>query len=1086
MKSKIYLFILLAALLCSSDLIALAVSPPIAIKGTVKGDDGDPIPGVSVALKGTKIVVVTDGDGNYRMSVPDGKGTLVFSHVSYQRLEVPINGKVTINVELKAKKGDLDEVVVVGYGTQKQRDVTGSIGSMKSTEIERYNVNSFQTALQGQIAGLDMSESSGVPGAAVNVRIRGLSSINGNSAPLYIIDGNPVLTGNGGDGDDPVTNGPNTGTHSNPLADINPNDIESIEVLKDAAATSIYGARGGAGVILITTKRGKAGQTSFNFSVNNGYSQVAKEVELLNGPQLLSILDESQRNTFYSNPLNAGLPTPETVLPGLTGLNRGMADTTNVNHLHDVLRMGIFTDVNLSATNGTDKTKYYINGNYRGTIATIRGTDMFQYSLRANIDHDLSKYIKVGVSLSPSYNLTNRLGSGTASAIGGYGGALVSNLPIYKVYNDDGTYFNPWTNPVAYRDRSLYSSKQTRIQFPLSAYFEARLLPSLTFRTMAQRSDWDQKAPTYLSSVLRLRDTNASDTSPFPDDQLAQQILQNSFGYSNAIQSFFTFKKRYGKDHNVEGTTGMNFSEANQFYEAMVGQNFAGSNFIYPSQGANIQNTFQTAAADDRNANLSYFIRGNYQYKKRYITSLTVNREGSSKFGGNKRFGTFPAVSLGWIVSDEGFLKKSNFISFLKIRASAGLTGNSSGIANTAANDTWGLPPNGASYLGLPWIQPSLPANLQLQWEKGTKYDAGIDATFLKGRVSTTLDLYHYTTTKMLLSIPVPLTFGYGHTSTEPSFIENRGALQNKGIEFSITSNNLTGAFKWRTTFNITHNVTKILDLGGLTPEVVAGGGGAVRLYEGRNGPVYSLIEWAGVDAATGGELVRNEAGIAVLANSLTTDQLQNLRKPQYDKSPMPKFFGGFGNTFQYKSFELSAFFSYRYGNYLLDAGERQRSYVGNYSISNYSNSSDGPNGTAGATTVNLGNLPVIILNRWTTPGQETDIPKLFYNDPTNDKLRGINTTRFLYDASYIRLKNVQLNYVLPKKTVARLGLKSAKVNVTGQNLLLFTKFPGADPEAITITNGTANYRERNIAFGIIQNVVPLPKMLTFGLNVGF
>lgn len=848
----------------------------------------------------------------------------------------------------------------------------------------------------------------------------------------------------------------------------------------------LFMAPGGAGVVLITTKRGKAGKTSFNVTASSGYSQVAKEIDLLNGPQLLGILDEAWRNSFYSIAGNENLPLSPTPIPQLVGLNRGKADTTNIDHLHDVLRTGTFRDFNISATNGTDKTKYYINANFKQTMANVKGTDMFQYGLRANIDHQLSKSIKIGISLSPAYNTTNRLGSGSATSIGGYGAALVSNLPIYPVYNADGTYFNPWNNPLAYRDRKLYTNYQTRVRLPVSAYVDMAILPGLSFRTMVQREDFNQKAPTYTAGLLRLKENSSS---PFDNDQLAAQTFQNSFGYSNSLQSVFTYKKTINQLHTLGATLGMNFTETNFFFETLKGENFANSNFIYPSQAAFIRQDFQTGAEDNLSANLAYFARANYQYKGRYLASLVVNREGSSRFGGNKRFGTFPAASVGWIMSDEPFAKNLKFLSLLKFRFSGGLTGNSSGISNQAASSTWAISTNTAGYMGSAQLIPNLPANLNLHWEKGTKFDAGMDIAFLKNRISSTIDVYHYTTTEMLLSIPTPISFGYGQLSQELDFTENKGSLRNKGIEFTLNTVNLTGAFKWNTTFNISRNITTVTSLGGLSPETVSGGAGAVQLYVGRNGPVYTLVEFAGVDPATGAELVHDKDGNTVLASTLNLDQLSQARKPQFDKLPAPKFYGGIGNSFSYKAFDLSVFFSFKYGNYLVDAGERQRSYVGNISTRNFAVSDedddDDPANVPATTTVVVGNLPTSILNRWTYPGQITDIPRVYFNDPGNNNLRGINTTRFLYDASYIRLKNVQFAYRLPVKIVSRLGLKSARLTVTGQNLLLFTKFPGADPEALNITGG-GNYRERNIGYGIIQNVVPLPKTLIFGINIGF
>lgn len=1064
-------FILFAALSLCYCWNAFALLPPVVVTGKVVTSDGQGLPGVSVLLKGTKISVVTTENGTYRISTPDGSGTLVFSYIGFVKTEVAINSRKVINLTLRAAPGDLDEVVVVGYGTQSKREITGSISSLKASEIEKYNVNTFQSAMQGQMAGVEMYESSGVPGAAVNVRIRGLNTINGSAGPLYVVDGVPVFQGGGGDGDSPLNNGIDAGSsQTNVMTDINPNDIESIEVLKDAASSAMYGARGSGGVVLITTKRGKAGKSSFNVNVINGYSQIAKEKQLLNGPQLLEIFDEAYRNTFYSVPANANLPLPASPLPAMTGFTRGMADTTNNNAFDHVLQRGVFRELTLSAMNGTEKTKYYLSGTVKQSIATIQGSDMNQFNFKLNLDQQLSKVFKIGVSVTPSYNVENRLGSSGTINLGGYGGAMSTNLPIYPYYNADGSYFNPWTNPEAFKDRNLFSGKNKRTRIAGSAYLEASIAKGLTFKTLAQREDWNQIAPTYISGLLRLN--SATDVTVYANDQKGYVAQQNSYGYSNSFDSYFTYNKSI-KKHNFSTVFGMRFASNSASYEAMYGDNLINSNLIYPSLTARVQQGFQTGVQEDISASLGYYLRTQYKFKDRYLLTALVNRDGSSRFGGDKRFGTFPAFSAGWIASDESFMKSANrILNFLKFRGSFGFTGNSAGIGNLSAQSTWQSTVN-AGYMGTSGNVPLQPANAELHWEKGTKIDAGVDFGFLKNRISGTVDYYKNTTKEMLLSIPTPLTYGYYAPASDLTFLENRGSLYNEGIEFTLNGNVLTGAFKWRTTFNITHNDTKILSLGGLDPNTVSGGSGDVQLYPGKSAPVFYLIEFAGVDPKTGGELIRDKDNNVVLATSLNPEQLNAARKPQYDKPPAPKFYGGFGNTFSYKAFSLNLFFSYRYGNYLLDAGERTMSYVGNITATN---NSTVPN-------IFLGNLPIAILDRWTPEHTNTNIPKVYYNDGTNNPLRTRNTTRFLSDASYIRLKNVQLTYDVPQRLLVPLKVKSVRLNVTGQNLLLFTKFKGVDPEAVTIQT---NYRERNIAYGIIRNTIPQTATLTFGLNVGF
>lgn len=1046
----------------------------IRLTGTVKDKGGESLPGVTVKLKGTSTGTITDEKGNYSIRLPDGNGTLVFTFIGFDKKEVPVNSRNVIDVALeRAANTSLNETVIVGYGTQLKRDLTSSVSTMKGSEIEKYNVNSFQSAMQGQMAGVEMYESSGVPGAAVNVRIRGLNTINGSAGPLYVVDGIPVFSGGGGDGDAPITNDANLGgTQTNVMADINPNDIESIEVLKDAASAAIYGARGSGGVILITTKRAKNGKTNFNFSVTNGITEISKEKALLNGPQLLMIMDEAHKNSFYSDPNNEGLPLTPTPMPEMMNFDRGMADTTNINHLHNIMRTGVFRDISLSASSGINRTKFYFSGTYKRTVANIRGSEMNQYNFRVNIDHEWNKHIRFGGSMAPSLNREFRLGSGTVSTAGGYGAAISTNLPIYPLFNADGTYFNPWTNPLAFRDRDLYSNSSRRIRLLGSVYFEADLAKGLKFRTNAQREDWNQIGRTFIDGLLRFRTSNSATISPFPDDQLARGLHQSSYGYVNSIESFFTYDSKLGRDHKLNVVAGTRFSQNDALYEAMYGENFANSNFIYPSQAASIEAGFQTGAVGDPAANLGYFFRANYKFRDKYHLSLVVNRDGSSRFGKNQRFGTFPAVSGGWIISDEGFMKNSRAINFLKVRASAGLTGNAQGINNTIAVPSWSTSLNTSGYMGTPTSNPARPANANLRWEKGIKLDVGLDMAFADSRINATIDAYHYTTRDMLLSIPTGTTFGYGLPPNPQVYLENRGSLINKGLEFSINTINITGGeFTWKTNFNITRNMTEVVSLGGLSPEMVSGGAGDVQLYEGREGPVYNLIEWVGVDPETGGELIRDKNNKVVLASSLNAQELSEARKPQYNTLPAPKFYGGIGNSFSYKGFDLSIFFSFRVGNYLLDAGDRVSSYVGNIS---YNNS---------GSTIKIGNLPTTILDRWTEPGQITDVPKVYYNDPANDVLRTYNTTRFLSDASFIRLKNLQFAYTLPKNLISSLKLRSARVFFTGQNLFMLTKFKGVDPEAINVSS---DYRERNIAYGIVRNVVPQSRTMTLGLNVGF
>ncbi len=631
----------------------------VTVTGKVTSDTGEGIPGVNVSLKKTTIGTSTGPDGTYSLSVQDdhANGTLVFSYIGYTTEEVIINGRSKIDVSLEPDIKSLQEVVVVGYGEQAKREVTGSIATVKAQEIEKSVVTSFQSAMQGRMPGVEIAESSGVPGAAVQVRVRGLGTINGGAGPLYVVDGVPILSGHRGDGDTPISTS-DIGTSNNPLTDLNPNDIESIEVLKDAAAGAIYGARAAGGVVLITTKRGKAGKTSFNVRVYTGVSEIANQRSLLNGPQLLEIADEAWRNTFYSNPASVGLPLPATPMPAIPNFDRGRADTTNINHLDNVLRRGSTSEVSLSASNGTDKAAFYINGTYRKTQGTMRGNDFDYVGFRLNVDYNLTKALKFGANISPSYTYEKRLGSGSNITTGGFGGATTANLPIYPVYNQDGTYFNPWFNPVAFLDRDIYANNQKKIRILATLFFEATILPGLKFRSTANVETYNQTSDVYQSGLIRVRGN--TDASPFADDQLARGVLQRYVGYNYLTENFFNYTKVLREHHSVSVVAGMRFQKLDTQYESMVGESFANSSLRYPSQAAFVEDRPQTQLRDNT-ALLGYFFRSNYTLKDRYLFGFTINSDGSSRFGKNKKFGTFPAVSAGWILSEENFLNKSRF-----------------------------------------------------------------------------------------------------------------------------------------------------------------------------------------------------------------------------------------------------------------------------------------------------------------------------------------------------------------------------------------------------------------------------------------
>lgn len=1011
------------------------------IIGTVTdATTGDPLPGVNITIKGTTKGTVTDANGKYTIELSSGSDVLEFSFVGYNTENINVSGLSVVDIKLVPDIKALEEVVVVGYGTQIRREVTGSIASVKADELQHSVVPSFESALQGRATGVQITQSNGSPGSTVLVRVRGIGSISGNTSPLYVVDGVPIISGS-------YNNPQGVGFESeaNVMADLNPADIESIEILKDASASAIYGARAGNGVVLITTKKGKVGKTKINASYYTGVSEETNRVKFLNGRQWLDIVQEGWVNDGKTG--MAPLPLI------YAGYDSTVAYNTNVDYIDKIMRKGTVQDYNLSASGGNERTTFYVGGGYRNEKGILINNDWERYSGKMSIENKVSQQILVGGNFSMSYINNSRLSggyesiSGVTSALGGFKSAVNYGIPVLPIYELDGSgeYFNAkgfQGNVLAGSDRNLNDFRQQVYRTLGNVYTQISILPTLKFRSEFGVDNLTQMDNNFQSKKVRTNNLSKAED---------HRLLVTSYNANNTL----TFSKDFENKHSVTLMAGMSFQRAISSRNGLGRENFPSDYLKAPSSASVMLFSY---ADKSEFAFVSYFSRLNYAYKGRYLLGVSFRTDGSSRFGENRKFGQFPSVSGGWIMTDEEFMKSIHFLNFLKVKTSYGQTGN----AEIGDFQSMGLYRTGFNYNNFPGTMPDRIPNPDLRWEKQNMFDAGLEFGFLENRISGSFTFYDKISKDMLLSFPGPQSAGLQTLNVTL----NAGSLRNRGIEFSITSNNLNGKFIWTTDINVSHNRSKVLDLAGLKPDQVTGDANYIQTFEGKRLGTFMLIKSLGVDPNTGLEMV-DSAGIAVPMKRLEKDQNAALaqRKPLYDKPAEPVLYGGINNTFSYKGFDLNVLFTFSYGNYILDIGERNAMELDNSTLRNYRSE---------------------ILNRWQKPGDVTDVPKVQYYGPANrDRFY---TTRWLHDASYVRLKTLTVGYTIPQHICQKIKVSTLRIYVMGQNLLTFTKFPGWDPEVASVSMKTdqGSYQGNNLSYATANNSIPQIRTITAGINLTF
>ncbi len=977
------------------------------VTGKVTSEEGESLIGVNILIKGTSTGTITDIDGNYSLNVPSEESVLVFSYTGFGSQEVQVGNQSVINVTLSEGSELLEEVVVVGYGTQRRGDVTAAISSVDGEDIQQLPVSSVEGALQGRAAGVQINNTSGQPGAGINVRVRGSTSITASNQPLYVVDGIPMLSEN--------NSNLFTGGYSfNSLADIDPSDIASIEVLKDASAAAIYGSRGANGVILITTKRGQAGRGQVELDAYYGWQGPTNVIEMMNSREFIEMMNEAAANDgFGENYFNDLIGDPND--PNLQ----------NTDWYGEILRDDApIQNYSLSASGGNDKMTYYVGGTYFDQEGIQRGTAFTRYSGRANLDFSVSNKFKVGSNVMLSRTLAEST-IGDNSLYGVMINALAAD-PTMPVFEDDGSYAHPfdyfswWALENPRKATDVYERLTTTNRALGTIYGEYSFLPNLKLRSSFSVDYQFLKDNLFYPSITQqAMDSGVDGEGQYSSAETSTWLNENTLTYNTTINGV----------HNLTALAGITFQETTRDFVDIFGQNFPNDDLGVLDLAADITSASTNGTAWGL---LSYLGRVNYNYANKYYLTASVRADGSSRFGEDRRFGVFPSVSASWRLSAEPFLAGANWLDDLKLRASWGLTGNQDGINNFAARPLWA---SNAAYDGAGGTAPSRMGNADLGWESTAQWDIGLDARFVNGRVGFSFDYFDKRTTDLLLNSNVP---GYTGFTT---VTRNIGEVRNRGIEFALDAVifDNPGGFQWDVNFNIAtidNEVTKLEQ----NPEIFNN----YILQEGAPLGTFFLIHWEGVDPETGNSVFEdlNDDGI------INTDDAQAI----LDRTVWPDFFGGMTNTFRFGGFDLSVFLQYSVGNYVWNHSRYAQEQVG-WSF-NFGGGFFLPYGN---------NTQRVVDGRWQQPGDDTDIPRATLGlaiDENGDIVRQPqnwqeDSDQWLEDASYLRLKTLDFGYNLPSRWIRNIGMSRLRLYFRAQNLLTFTDYLGVDPEVGSNTNTT-------------------------------
>ncbi|MFZ5973652.1 MAG: SusC/RagA family TonB-linked outer membrane protein [Bacteroidota bacterium] len=965
------------------------------------------LPGVNVIIKGTTRGSITDLDGRFRLDAPVGS-TLIFSFIGYKPKEVIFTGQTNLEVALEEELKELNEIVVTGYSSVQKRDITGAITSIKTDKFREIALTGIDQALQGQAPGVQVVQSSGTPGGGISVRIRGNTSINASNRPLFIVDGIQVETGT-------LSLRSFGGQDDNALSLINPGDIESIQVLKDASAKAQYGSRAANGVVVITTKRGRKSAATINFDVQRGIIDPVKKQELLNATDLLTLQREAVTNAGRN--------------PDALGLIPGVTDGVSTDWLDEIFRRGILQQYQLTIRGGDDNSSYYISSNYRDEEGVQLNNRFERFSGTINLDEKVSKKLTLGTNMTLSRSLNQRV-KGDNFLDGVYSGALKA-LPYNVPYNENGELVGPGSplyagfpnfNPVAQAVLPRFDAITVKLLGGINGVYqfnEKMMLKSqvsLDYNNVTE--DQYESSQTAIGGFLD--GVGGQGYGVYITGASTNFVANTTFSYNNLFDGV----------HQVSGLLGTEVFRNYYRTSNVIGRLFPSDDFTYITSAGIVD---QGSSSRLNSGLFSVFGEVKYDYKDKYLASIGMRTDGSSRFGPGNRFGYFPSLSAAWRLSEEAFFQ-SDIINDLKLRLSAGLTGNER-IPDYQFLGVWGS----TIYNGSPGLAPSQLGNPNLKWETTRELNTGVDISLLDGRIQATADAYYNKTYDLLLLRPYASTTGFS------SVWENVGELENKGIELGLVTVNIDKAVKWTTDINLSRNVNKVLFLADSIPQYrgyqVEGASATNIIKEGQPLGTFIGLNFLGVDPATGN---------AIYADTNEDGQINNSDEVILGNA-QPKLIGGMTNRVAYKGFDFTAFFQFSYGNKVLNLTKASLVNSGLDITSNQSPEA---------------------LRRWQKEGDITDVPRYELENTFNN----YHSSRLLEDGSFLRLKNVGFGYNIPNKYSDRFFLDRVRVYVSATNLWTYTKYSGADPEVSTLSGSTA-------AQGIDFFTLPQVRTISIGLN---
>ncbi len=1000
------------------------------ITGVVLDDNNEPLIGASVLVKGTVLGTITDLDGSYSIDMPDGSDILIYSFTGFTSQEYAVGSESSVDITLFFDAIGLEDVLVVGYAPQKRKDVTGAVSSIKSEDISNVQLPSFETALQGRAAGVQVTKNSGKPGGGIDVNIRGRTSISASNQPLYVIDGIPIISGDNLDFAQEAIGGSNISV----LSDLNPDEIASIEVLKDAASAAIYGSRAANGVVLITTKSGsKDGKTKISLNSSYGNAWLPKKIEGITGEEYQQYSEELWGPLLESFGLDVTYANVQEFLLGPIG-------ESNTQWLDEIFRTAPLKNLSGNISGGNASTQYFGSLGYSDEQGIIKNSGFTRYSGRLNVNHIASKKLTFGMNMAYSKSNTQQVQND--NNIFGALGAAILIPPVVPIFNDDGSYGGAFgiENAVAATTEYENNIGRGRLQGKIRASYN--LTEQLSLSASLGLDLVNQRESIYEPNVLQSSNTGRAVVATISDERFVHEYVAN---YNNT----------FGK-HAFQIAVGTSFQEDDinlNFTEAV---DFPTNDFRGLSSGATPLTTDGSFTGDNLR---SYFASANWSLDGKYFVTATFRADGSSRFI-NNQWGYFPGVSAGWNITET--LMPDSKIDLLKLRVGYGQTGNNT-FNNFLSRQLYG---GGANYRDAPGTQPTQLGNPDLKWETTSQLNVGLDFGFANNRIGGSLDVYVKDTEDLLLARPIPTTSGF------TTVIQNVGAVQNKGVDLTLTAAVVDSRdFKWNTTFTIGYLQNRVKRL---VDGIPFDAGFANRIAEGQSiGSFFGhqtdglFQNQAEIDAhatqpnAAPGDFrfvdIGGGAGpdnIVGTDDDLAPDGVINDDDRTYVGKALPDFQGGFNNSLSYKGISIDAFFQFATGFQV---------YNNNLAFA------EGMNGVFSPTRRAWE-------GRWKQEGDDTNIPRLIRNDPNGNRR---DSDRFAEDGDYLRLKTLTVAYELPSSVLSKIGIGSLKVYASGYNLWTLTDYSWFDPE-VNIFDGN------NTALGTDFLTFPQPRSIIFGINLGF